>query len=428
MAQRHTDDGRDVPARPSPPNGTGTHPAGERERERRAAEAPPGSRERSESDATGWSPERDEDPAAREGRYHRAAKLRLAQPRTERGAPPPEDDTTHDLGQQGRRWPWSRGRRAGAPVREPSASASYGPYGRDDRDAGSASGQGPGPRLGEQETYHSLDRPHTPRDYRPWDRTGAGADTPPLGRSAYPERGGRETFHADGEEQRRHEERVHHGPRGERDFGPRTEGRREDWGGERNFEGRHPEERQEGSGPYSGLMGMGQRVPGREARGEQDTERRGRWKREPLMARELMTRNVKSVRLDSSLRDVARIMKEEDCGIVPVVDERGRLRGLLTDRDLVIRTLAEGRPPDNLLARDIMTDDVEVVTPDEDIHSIIALMGRKQVRRVPVVERDDRLVGIIAMADIATRADYDDELQEALDRISARRSFWSRFY
>jgi CBS domain-containing protein len=56
------------------------------------------------------------------------------------------------------------------------------------------------------------------------------------------------------------------------------------------------------------------------------------------------------------------------------------------------------------------------------------LMGRKQVRRVPVVERDDRLVGIIAMADIATRADYDDELQEALDRISARRSFWSRFY
>jgi CBS domain-containing protein len=175
-------------------------------------------------------------------------------------------------------------------------------------------------------------------------------------------------------------------------------------------------------------MGMGQRVPGREARGEAETERRGRWKREPLVARELMTRNVKSVRLDSSLRDVARIMKEEDCGIVPVVDESGRLRGLLTDRDLVIRTLAEGRPPDNLLARDIMTDDVEVVTPDEDIHSIISLMGSKQVRRVPVVERDDRLVGIIAMADIATRADYDNELQEALDRISARRSFWSRFY
>jgi CBS domain-containing protein len=415
MAQRHTDDGRDIPARPTPPNGTGAH-AGERERERRAAEAPPGSRERSESDATGWSPERDEDPAAREGRYHRAAQLRMAQPRTERGAPPPEDDTSHDLGQRGRRWPWSRGRHAGPPVREPAAH--YGPYGRDDRDAYSASGQGAGPLLGDQETYHSLDRPHTSRDYRPWDRTGPGADTPPLGRSAYPEPGGRETFRAGGEEQRRHEERVHHGSRDERDFGPRQEGR--------NFEGRHTEERQEGSGPYSGLVGMGQQVQGREARGE--TERRGRWKREPLVARELMTRNVKTARLDSSLRDVARIMKEEDCGIVPVVDERGRLKGLLTDRDLVIRTLAEGRPPDTLLARDIMTDDVEAVTPDEDVHGIIALMGRRQVRRVPVVERDDRLVGIIAMADIATRADYDDELQEALDRISSRRSFWSRFY
>jgi CBS domain-containing protein len=134
------------------------------------------------------------------------------------------------------------------------------------------------------------------------------------------------------------------------------------------------------------------------------------------------------VHLDSNLREVARVMKEEDCGIVPVVDERGRLCGVLTDRDMVIRTLAEGRPPDNMHARDIMTDDVEAVTPDEDIHSIIALMGRRQVRRVPVVERDDRLAGIISMADIATRADYDEELQEALDRISARRSFWSRLY
>jgi len=154
----------------------------------------------------------------------------------------------------------------------------------------------------------------------------------------------------------------------------------------------------------------------------------GRWKREPLVARELMTRHVKSAHLDSSLREVARTMKEEDCGIVPVVDERGRLKGVLTDRDLVIRTLAEGRTPDTLHARDIMTDDVEAVMPDEDIHSIIALMGRRQVRRVPVVERDDRLVGIISMADIATRADYDEELQRALDRISARRSFWSRLY
>jgi CBS domain-containing protein len=320
----------------------------------------------------------------------------------------------------------------------------YGPYGRDDRAAGSASGQGPGPLLGEQDRDHSLDMRHPPRDYRPWDRTGAGADTPPLGRGPYTDPGGRETFHADGADQRRHEESVHYGRnpqpvyRGQepRYQGPTSEPAYEERRRERPWEEDRPgqdararPDRREAAGEgYSGLVGLRQDTASRESRAPSEKGRRGRWKREPLNARELMTRNVKSARLETSLRDVARIMKDEDCGIVPVVDERGRLKGLLTDRDLVIRTLAEGRPPDTLLARDVMTDDVEAVTPDEDIHSIISLMGRRQVRRVPVVERDDRLVGIISMADIATRADYDEELQEALDRISARRSFWSRLY
>lgn len=376
MAQRHTDDGQDTPAHGSPPNGT---PG---ERERRAAEAPPGSRERSESDVTGWSTERDEPPEVREGRFHRAAQLRMAQPRTEEGAPPPEDDTRFERGPHRRHW--GRGR----PVERPSRTASvpHGPYGRDDRAEDDASGMGPGPLLGEQERFHSLEETHPSREYRPWDRTGHG----PGARAPDEERGG--------PGRRGHEERE--------------------------WEDRHGAEQHEGTGEvYSELVGMGQPAAPRTG-----TRRRGRWHREPLIAREIMTRQVKGARLDSGLREVARIMKDEDCGIVPVVDKQGRLRGLITDRDMVIRTLAEGRPPDNMLARDIMTDDVEAVTPDEDIHSIIALMGRRQVRRVPVVERDDRLVGIISMADIATRADYDAELQDALDHISARRSFWSRLY
>jgi CBS domain-containing protein len=397
MAQRHTDNGRDVPAHNSPPNGI---PGGERERERRAAEAPPGSRERSESDVTGWSTERDEPPEVREGRFHRAAQLRMAQPRTEEGAPPPEDDTRFDRGPQRRRHFLGRSR----PVERPEQRTPripHGPYGRDDRAAEDAAGQGSGPLLGEQERFHSLED-HPPREYRPWDRTGTGAST----RDAYEERGGREM---------REEVRVPRETRG---------GHEQRWREERTWEDRPGREQQEGTGEvYSGLVGMGQTTPP-----STETQRRGRWRREPLTAREIMTRHVKSANLDSSLREVARIMKDEDCGIVPVVDKQERLRGLITDRDLVIRTLAEGRPPDNMVARDIMTDDVEVVTPNEDIHSIIALMGRRQVRRVPVVERDDRLVGIISMADIATRADYDEELQEALDRISARRSFWSRLY
>jgi len=383
MAQRHTE-----------PNGI---PGGERERERRAAEAPPGSRERSESDVTGWSTERDEPPEVREGRFHRAAQLRMAQPRTEEGAPPPEDDTRGDRGPQHRRHFLGRSR----PVERPEQRGPHGPYGRDDRAAEDAAGMGSGPLLGEQERFHSLED-HPPREYRPWDRTGTGASA----RDALEERGGREM---------RDEAR---GPRETRG------GYEQRWREERTWEDRPGREQWEGTGEvYSGLVGMGQTTPPRTG-----TQRRGRWRREPLTAREIMTRHVKSASLDSSLREVARIMKDEDCGIVPVVDKQERLRGLITDRDLVIRTLAEGRPPDNMVARDIMTDDVEVVTPNEDIHSIIALMGRRQVRRVPVVERDDRLVGIISMADIATRADYDEELQEALDHISARRSFWSRLY
>jgi CBS domain-containing protein len=197
------------------------------------------------------------------------------------------------------------------------------------------------------------------------------------------------------------------------------------------------------------MLGLGQASPGRPGmgvnigRGETYTargpdteprrEQRGgvgglfrKWQREPLTAREIMTRGVKTLRRDSSLREVAQLMKDEDCGVVPIVDERGSLVGIVTDRDLVLRAFTGGKTPDQLRAMDVMTDDVECVHPDEDIHSIIAVMGKKQIRRIPVVEKDDRVIGIISMGDIANRADYDEELQEALDRISSKRSFWSR--
>jgi CBS domain-containing protein len=153
--------------------------------------------------------------------------------------------------------------------------------------------------------------------------------------------------------------------------------------------------------------------------------RRTRWQREAVTAREIMTRDVKSVAPDASLRDVAEIMKSENCGIVPVVDEERRLRGVVTDRDIVIRSIAEGKGAGDLRVRDVMTADVEAVTGEEELTAVVALMGERQVRRVPVVDRNDRLLGIISMADVANRADYDEELQAALERISARRSFWS---
>jgi CBS domain-containing protein len=156
--------------------------------------------------------------------------------------------------------------------------------------------------------------------------------------------------------------------------------------------------------------------------------RRFRWEREPLTARDIMTRNPASVTPQSSLQQTGQIMKDENCGIVPVVDETHRLLGVLTDRDIVVRAVVEDKTPSQAKVQEYMTEDVEAVTPHEEVREIIELMGKKQIRRIPVVDRDDRLIGIISLADIANRADYDEELQEALIKISARRSFWSRLF
>jgi CBS domain-containing protein len=165
--------------------------------------------------------------------------------------------------------------------------------------------------------------------------------------------------------------------------------------------------------------------------GETDRDRdrgQGRrfWQREPLAARDVMTRNPRTVSRQSAHREAAAIMRDENCGVVPVVDSAGRLEGILTDRDIVIRGVAHDRAVE-LRIEDVMTDDVSAVTEDEPLTSVLDLMGRKQIRRVPVVDRDDRLLGIISMADIANRADYDEDLQDAFERISSRRSFWSLF-
>lgn len=161
---------------------------------------------------------------------------------------------------------------------------------------------------------------------------------------------------------------------------------------------------------------------------QSEREGRRRWQREPVRAREIMTKDVKAVRPGAGLEEVARIMRDENTGIVPVVDEGNRLRGVVTDRDIVMRTLASGNDPRTVRVSDIMSEDIDAVTPDEELRDVVNLMGDKQIRRVPVVQENDELVGIISMADVATRADFDEDLQDALEEISSRRSFWSRLF
>lgn len=160
-------------------------------------------------------------------------------------------------------------------------------------------------------------------------------------------------------------------------------------------------------------------------RGEAAARRRG-WQREGPLVRDIMTRDPKTVGPDTSVREAARMMREEDAGIMPVCVD-GRVIGVVTDRDLTTRVLSEGRDPNGTRVSEVMSEDVHVVTADDRITDAVRIMGEENVRRLPVVDRDDRIKGMLSMTDIAREAELDYALQEALEQIASRRSFWSRW-
>lgn len=152
----------------------------------------------------------------------------------------------------------------------------------------------------------------------------------------------------------------------------------------------------------------------------------GRWEQEGATVRDLMTREPRVVEPEAPAREAARMMREEDAGIVPVVLD-GRVLGVITDRDLTVRVLAEGRDPGLVKCREVMTGDVQTCHPDDRLTDAVRIMGEENVRRLPVVGRDGRLQGILSMTDVAREAELDYALQESLEQIASRRSFWSRW-
>jgi CBS domain-containing protein len=118
---------------------------------------------------------------------------------------------------------------------------------------------------------------------------------------------------------------------------------------------------------------------------------------------EAMSRNVRIANPGQSIRDVAKLMAEIDAGSVPV-GENDRLVGMITDRDIAIRAVAAGKGPDTPV-RDVMSKEVKYCFDDEDLEHVAKNMGEIQVRRLPVVNRDKRLVGIVSLADIAQNED-----------------------
>ena len=131
--------------------------------------------------------------------------------------------------------------------------------------------------------------------------------------------------------------------------------------------------------------------------------------------RDVMTSNPTTCEPTATLVDAAKVMAREDVGPVPIV-EAGKLVGLVTDRDIIIRAVAEGRDVTSTTVRDVASKDLVTVTADEDLDRALQLMADNQVRRIPVVE-GDRVVGIVSQADVARAAD-DEKTGEVVQQIS----------
>ena len=138
---------------------------------------------------------------------------------------------------------------------------------------------------------------------------------------------------------------------------------------------------------------------------------------------EIMSNNPRSVSPDTPVSEAARIMKEEDVGLIPVVERvggaetRGRLIGVITDRDITIRHVAEGRSSDAPVS-DVMSGGVVSCTPDDSVDTAMELMGREQVRRIPIVDERGSLVGVVSQADLARKANDAAKVERTVEAIS----------
>lgn len=148
----------------------------------------------------------------------------------------------------------------------------------------------------------------------------------------------------------------------------------------------------------------------------------GRSKSGQQSLRDLMTRNPECVSEKDEIRKAAQMMVECDCGAIPVLSQDGKPVGIITDRDIVVRVIAKGQDVQNATVGDAMTSSVKFVRETDSIDDVRNVMSRHQVRRVPVVDRDEKIVGIIALADLATdvakHGDQEMKLAETVQEIS----------
>jgi CBS domain-containing protein len=139
-----------------------------------------------------------------------------------------------------------------------------------------------------------------------------------------------------------------------------------------------------------------------------------------MRAQELMTRDPACCTPEDTAQRAAELMSQHDCGAIPVVDDvRSRhLCGMITDRDIAVRGVARGRGADAKVG-ELMTNDVESVPADADIHEVERVMESRRVRRVPIIDADGELIGIVAQADLTRSHALDErEVEHVIEKIS----------
>jgi CBS domain-containing protein len=180
--------------------------------------------------------------------------------------------------------------------------------------------------------------------------------------------------------------------------------------------------------------------------GQQYSQERSR-----LRCRDIMTRDLAVATRDTTLPEIALMMKQEDTGVIPVVEydtqgngrteaaanerkyegrnyTRGKLIGLITDRDIVVRAIADNKDCASVRSEDVMSVDIHTAHPNDRIVDVIRKMGDKQVRRIPITNDNGYLVGMVSMADVAIETRQDRELADAIEDISKGTSFWNRIF
>lgn len=137
-----------------------------------------------------------------------------------------------------------------------------------------------------------------------------------------------------------------------------------------------------------------------------------------MQLRDVMTRDVEVIRPDAPIREAAQKMREIDVGPIPVCDGE-RVIGLITDRDITIRAVADGCDPNKTAVRDVMTPGLTFCFEDQNLEQAAALMAERQVRRLPILDQNKRLVGIVSLGDLACEGHDEARAGRTLEEVSS---------